>query len=136
MALQISWHYMYQLIEDKANNRAIDKAYFEKCLPGYTLINKLHPSIEHSDIDDVSSIDTSTLMLMSDIIISDYSSLPIEASLIDIPTIFYVYDEGTYDKVRGLNQFYKAIPDSYKVYTEERFNNDDTRKRTSIKSII
>ena len=22
-------------------------------------------------------------------------------------------------KVRGLNQFYKAIPDSYKVYTEE-----------------
>ncbi|MBJ6307151.1 CDP-glycerol glycerophosphotransferase family protein, partial [Staphylococcus aureus] len=66
-----------------------------------------------------SSIDTSILMLMSDIIISDYSSLPIEASLLDIPTIFYVYDEGTYDKVRGLNQFYKAIPDSYKVYTEE-----------------
>ncbi|HEJ8644533.1 CDP-glycerol glycerophosphotransferase family protein [Staphylococcus aureus] len=105
--------------EDKADNRAIDKAYFEKCLPGYTLINKLHPSIEDSDIDDVSSIDTSTLMLMSDIIISDYSSLPIEASLLDIPTIFYVYDEGTYDQVRGLNQFYKAIPDSYKVYTEE-----------------
>ncbi len=31
---------MYQHIEDKADNRAIDKAYFEKCLPGYTLINK------------------------------------------------------------------------------------------------
>ncbi len=85
--------------EDKADNRAIDKAYFEKCLPGYTLINKLHPSIDILDIDDVSSIDTSTLMRQCQIIIiSDYSSLPIEASLLDIPTIFYVYDEGTYDK--------------------------------------
>ncbi len=61
---------MYQhMREDKADNRAIDKAYL-KCLPGYTLINKLHPSIEDSDIDDVFSIDTSTLMLMSDIILA------------------------------------------------------------------
>ncbi len=83
----------------------------------------------------LSSIDTSTLMLMSDIIISDYSSLPIEASLLNIPTIFYVYDEEAYDKVRGLNQFYKAIPDSYKVYTEEDLIMTIQEKRTSIKSI-
>ena len=56
---------------------------------------------------------------MADIIISDYSSLPIEASLLDKPTLFYVYDEEKYDKIRGLNQFYKAIPQRYKATTEE-----------------
>ena len=58
-------------------------------------------------------------MIMADVIISDYSSLPIEASLLDKPTLFYVYDEHKYDKIRGLNQFYKAIPQQYKVTTEE-----------------
>ena len=43
----------------------------------------------------------------------------IEASLLDKPTLFYVYDEHKYDKIRGLNQFYKAIPQQYKVTTEE-----------------
>ena len=37
-------------------------------------------------------------MIMADVIISDYSSLPIEASLLDKPTLFYVYDEHKYDK--------------------------------------
>ena len=32
-------------------------------------------------------------MIMADVIISDYSSLPIEASLLDKPTLFYVYDD-------------------------------------------
>ncbi|HAR2853384.1 teichoic acid glycerol-phosphate primase TarB [Staphylococcus argenteus] len=104
--------------EDSADNREINKTYFENELPGYTLLNKLHPSIEVSESDQLTSTDTSTLMLMADLIISDYSSLPIEASLLNIPTIFYVYDESTYDKVRGLNKYYFGIPENYKVYSE------------------
>ena len=61
-------------------------------------------------------------MIMADVIISDYSSLPIEASLLDKPTLFYVYDEHKYDKIRGLNQFYKAIPQQYKSNNRRRIN--------------
>ena len=56
---------------------------------------------------------------MADLIISDYSSIPIEASLLNKPTLFYVYDEKEYEKVRGLNQYYYDIPNTYKVTTEE-----------------
>lgn len=101
--------------EGSENNRQLDVARFEEALPEYTLINQLHPSISKSQ----SIATTQELMIMADVIISDYSSLPIEASLLDKPTLFYVYDEQKYDKIRGLNQFYKAIPQQYKVTTEE-----------------
>ncbi len=101
--------------EGSENNRHIDVERFEQALPEYTLINQLHPSISQRQ----SVATTQELMIMADIIISDYSSLPIEASLLDKPTLFYVYDEEKYDKIRGLNQFYKAIPQRYKATTEE-----------------
>ena len=56
---------------------------------------------------------------MADIIISDYSSLPIEASALNKPTLIYNYDEQQYEKVRGLNEFYYAIPERYKMSNEE-----------------
>ena len=96
--------------ENQMDNRQIDKVYFEKQLPNYTLINQLHPSILI-----VSILPTSELIMMADIIISDYSSLPIEASLLNKPTLFYVFDEEEYEEVRGLNQFYRDIPTFYKV---------------------
>ena len=58
---------------------------FEEALPEYTLINQLHPFI--SKIQSIAT--TQELMIMADVIISDYSSLPIEASLLDKPTLFY-----------------------------------------------
>ncbi|RIL71896.1 CDP-glycerol glycerophosphotransferase family protein [Staphylococcus devriesei] len=101
--------------EDASDNRQLDKAYFEKELPNYTLINQLHPSISGYKPE----IPTSELMIMADVIISDYSSLPIEASLLNKATLFYVYDEENYRRVRGLNRFYDAIPQEYKVDNEE-----------------
>ena len=35
--------------ENQMDNRQIDKVYFEKQLPNYTLINQLHPSIPNSE---------------------------------------------------------------------------------------
>lgn len=102
--------------EHKQANRQIDKERFEAALPGYTLISKLHPSIQ---ADAQTSIDLQTLMLLADVIISDYSSLVIEVSIIEKPTLFYVYDEQAYEEERGLNTFYEAIPDEYKAYSEE-----------------
>ena len=65
-------------------------------------MSHLHPSISERDTQD---IDVASLMVMADVIISDYSSLPIEASLLNKPTLFYNYDEEDYEKVRGLNPF-------------------------------
>ncbi|MDN6160748.1 MAG: CDP-glycerol glycerophosphotransferase family protein, partial [Staphylococcus equorum] len=43
----------------------------------------------------------------------------IEASILDKPTLFYVYDEQQYEKERGLNSFYYDIPVQYKAYSED-----------------
>ena len=103
--------------ENHQENRQINKEHFNSQLPEYTLISHLHPSISnHGTTQD---IDTTSLLIMADIIISDYSSIPIEASLLNKPTLFYVYDETEYERVRGLNQFYYDIPNEYKVATEE-----------------
>ncbi|MCG7339818.1 CDP-glycerol glycerophosphotransferase family protein [Staphylococcus sp. ACRSN] len=96
-------------------NRTIDKQKFETALPNYTLFSKLHPSIA---IEQQPSINLQSLMIMADIIISDYSSLAIEASLLNKPTLFYVYDEQQYEAERGLNHFYYDIPTQYKAYDE------------------
>lgn len=59
-------------------------------------MSHLHPSI--SERDTSQDIDVASLMVMADVIISDYSSLPIEASLLNKPTLFYNYDEEDYEK--------------------------------------
>src|SRR5699024_1431755 len=84
-------------------NQVIDKVRFETALPSYTLISKLHPSLPQ---DKQNHINLQSLMIMADVIITDYSSLAIEASLLNKPTLFYVYDEANYEKVRGLNSYY------------------------------
>src|SRR5699024_3227626 len=84
-----------------------------------TLFSKLHPSLSQ---DKQSKINLQTLMIMADIVITDYSSLAIEASLLNKPTFFYVYDEADYEKERGLNAFYYNIPEYYKAYSEKELN--------------
>lgn len=98
-------------------NRMIDKEKFENALPEYTLINKLHPSA--LKLGESSKIDTQRLFLMADVIITDYSSLAIEASFLNKPVLFYVYDQAEYEVERGLNHFYWEIPEAYKAYNED-----------------
>ncbi|WP_349421092.1 teichoic acid glycerol-phosphate primase TarB [Staphylococcus felis] len=103
--------------EQRQNNRILDKAAFETALPEYTLLSKYHPTV--APVEQNIKMCTLDLLVVADLIITDYSSLAIEASLIDTPALFYVYDEVEYDKVRGLNQFYyQEIPQNYKVYDE------------------
>ncbi|WP_217971868.1 teichoic acid glycerol-phosphate primase TarB [Staphylococcus xylosus] len=102
--------------EHKQANRQIDKEKFEAELPGYTLLSKLHPSIA---TEQQTTINLQSLMILADVIISDYSSLAIEASILKKPTLFYVYDEADYNRTRGLNVFYEKIPEAYKAYSED-----------------
>ncbi|MCH5304647.1 MAG: CDP-glycerol glycerophosphotransferase family protein [Ruminococcus sp.] len=76
----------------------------------YAVIIKHHPFItekhpipeEYKDrvIDLSESTEINDLLFISDVIISDYSSLVFEASLLNIPMLFYAYDLQAYIKSR------------------------------------
>jgi len=72
----------------------------------FDLIIRLHP-LDHDAIAEEYVVDgsfsTYDLMEVSDLVISDYSAASIEASVLDKPVYFYVYDILQYRDARGLN---------------------------------
>lgn len=70
---------------------------------------------EFSDrlIDVASCPDTNDLLLISDVLITDYSSVIYEYSLLERPMIFFAYDLETYSATRGMHRAYEeAAPGS------------------------
>lgn len=91
--------------EERYNNvfNYLDLEQFNRQLGDeYVLALRLHPKIKNFYKDDISSkgkyIDVSDyeseqeLMLISDIMITDYSSIMIEYSILNKPTVFFTYD--------------------------------------------
>lgn len=78
---------------------------------GVNLIVRLHPldrerlERHHRKLSLLTceKFGTFTLMAAADAVITDYSAISIEASLIRKPVYFYVYDLDEYAKMRGLN---------------------------------
>lgn len=72
----------------------------------YKLIIKLHP-LEDANVPDDYLVDSSytsfDLIKIADYIITDYSILSIEASVLEKPVFLYLYDLEEYDRNRGLN---------------------------------
>lgn len=76
----------------------------------YVIIIKHHPFItekhpvpagyEHRVLDMSENTEINDLLFVTDLIITDYSSLVFEASLLKIPMVFYVYDLDEYIKDR------------------------------------
>lgn len=83
----------------------------------FLLAVKLHPVMKQSAdlpvnnewIKDVSDLPLADLLKMSDLLISDYSSVPFEFALLDKPILFYAYDMVAYDKTRGLIRNYTEV---------------------------
>ncbi|QRZ92437.1 CDP-glycerol--glycerophosphate glycerophosphotransferase [Bacillus subtilis] len=83
----------------------------------YLLAVKLHPVMKQSAelpgdsawIKDVSDLPLADLLKMSDLLISDYSSVPFEFALLDKPILFYTYDMEAYNRTRGLIHHYTEI---------------------------
>jgi len=83
----------------------------------YVIMIKSHPSAEFEtpanfgqSIIDVSKYkDVNHLLLLTDILITDYSSIPFEYSLLEKPMIFYAYDLDTYMQTRGIQGDYERI---------------------------
>ncbi len=73
----------------------------------YNLIIRLHPLDNNNELVKDYSISkkysTYDLLKISDYIITDYSAVAFEASILDKPIFFYVYDINEYEKIRGLN---------------------------------
>lgn len=75
----------------------------------YHLLLKLHPAVELTSfksnefVTNVSSgYDINALLTIADILITDYSSIPFEFSILNKPMIFYAYDLEEYEAARGI----------------------------------
>jgi teichoic acid glycerol-phosphate primase len=96
----------------------LDKMYEALC-EDYVLILKLHPAIrnkaEYEDLypgfvyDYTGKASTNELLMVTDILISDYSSIPFEFSLLNKPMVFFAYDLDEYTKERGLWESYDML---------------------------
>ena len=83
----------------------------------YAIIIKHHPFImekhpipeEYKDrvIDLSDNMEINDLLFISDVIITDYSSLVFEASLVNVPMLFYAYDLQSYIRSRDFYFDYK-----------------------------
>lgn len=109
----------------------------------YVLALRLHPKIKNFYKDDISAsgkyVDVSDysseqeLMLISDILITDYSSIMIEYSVLNKPTVFFTYDLDSYlANERGFYYDFKTTVPGPIVNTSdeliETIKNDDFDK--------
>ena len=75
----------------------------------FELVVKLHPldaaklKKQGKNFDPYPELSTLQMMTVADYIITDYSAISIEASLLQKPIFFYLYDLDAYLKERGLN---------------------------------
>ncbi|WP_261796299.1 CDP-glycerol glycerophosphotransferase family protein [Oceanobacillus massiliensis] len=86
----------------------------------YVLFIKLHPAVSNYVISeefddfvyDVSDYkDTNELLLITDLLISDYSSIPFEYAILEKPMIFFAYDMEQYKITSGLiNDYGNQMP--------------------------
>lgn len=111
------------------NHIALDlKKMYEALHEDYVLLLRLHPAVtanwtnEFKDfVYDVSHYpDVNHLLVITDILITDYSSIPFEYALFHQPMIFYAYDLEEYKKSRGFwGDYYELVPGPVAHTTEE-----------------
>ena len=93
----------------------------------YKLIVKLHP-LENTYVPKEYKIDskytTYDLIKIADYIITDYSILSVEASILEKPIFLYLYDLEEYNQNRGLNI---DLMQELKSFTSKSFNDIMTK---------
>ncbi|MGY0691292.1 CDP-glycerol glycerophosphotransferase family protein [Virgibacillus sp. FSP13] len=94
----------------------------------YVLFLRLHPAIKHDfqnkypgivyDVSDVTNVND--LLVITDILITDYSSIPFEFSLLQRPMIFFAYDLAKYSQSRGFwTDYSELVPGPIVTNTED-----------------
>ncbi|WP_096437121.1 CDP-glycerol glycerophosphotransferase family protein [Alteribacter populi] len=105
------------------------KHMYQHLTEDYIVLLKLHPTVQTADYEgsyegfvyDVSQYpDVNHLLLVTDILITDYSSLPFEYALLNRPMIFFPYDIHEYVDERGIWFDYELeVPGPVAYNTEE-----------------
>src|SRR5699024_3415731 len=83
----------------------------------YVLLLRLHPAIQgnfdntYPDfvIDVTAYPDIHHLLTVTDLLVTDYSSIPFEFSLLERPMIFFAYDLEEYTESRGFTEDYTGL---------------------------
>ena len=85
--------------------------------PEYLLLIRMHPAVKvsgnQSQFDGVIDVsgypNTNELLVVTDYLISDYSSLPYEFALLNRPQIFFPYDLAAYEQESGFWGAYEDV---------------------------
>ena len=96
----------------------------------YVLFIRLHPTVSLSDVekekyndfvfDFSKNASINDLMVVSDYLITDYSSIPFEYAILEKPMIFYPYDLEEYGENPGIwTQYEEIVPGPVAYRTEE-----------------
>jgi len=110
-SLALNIHEMYEAFHDE-----------------YVLFLRLHPAVNvniahaHPNfVYDVSKYDdVNHLLVVTDILITDYSSIPFEFSLLNKPMVFFAYDLEDYERKRGIWERYERfVPGPIVKQTDE-----------------
>lgn len=90
----------------------------EVCGDKYVVLFRMHHFIdevppipaEYADrlIDFASFPDTNDLLQVTDVLVTDYSSIIYEYTLLDRPILFFAYDKETYSVIRGFHRDYDS----------------------------
>lgn len=123
----------------------LDKMYKELS-DDYVLVLRLHPAIKHAEdyskkytdfVLNYSSneYDINELLIVTDVLITDYSSIPYEYSLLNKPMIFFAYDLDTYEADRGLWENYEQMVPGPVVKTTEDIINTIKQNDFDMKQI-
>lgn len=109
-------------------NSNINLSTITKDLPDdFVIITKFHPfvaryskKIENNKLIDMSiGEDLNRLLLVADILITDYSSVIFEYALLNKPIIFYAYDKDEYENnIRGFYYDYENYVEGKIVYSK------------------
>ena len=84
----------------------------------YNLVVKLHPLsktvINDNRIIFDNSFSTLDMAVVSDYVITDYSAIAIEAAVLDVKLLYYVYDYEKYKSDNGLNiDLFEDMPGTF-----------------------
>lgn len=130
--------------KDGSQADALDiEALYEALGDEYVVLMKQHPSIKkpmtsaYKDfVYDVSDYyDVNHLLLITDILITDYSSIPFEFALLQKPMFFFAYDLKDYRKQQGVSQAYDEQLPGPIVYTTNEIINVIQKKEYSMDQI-
>lgn len=86
------------------------ESFYQAFKEDYVLIYKLHPADAKSmtvrypdfELDCSRYKNINDLLLITDVLISDYSSVPFECSILEKPMVFFAYDLEEYEEKRGI----------------------------------